>query len=459
MFASGSRLTNQRWSVDILAHQTERELPPGAARGDVRRGKCPATCCRGRLPPYARSKACPPARGARKISRDHAASADGGGYLISNLVGAFAIGRDNNGGGLTARAKRKEADRPRADANLLSRQHEAARGFCDRIHAAIVQRALSSKFRPAADETMNSEQSANAVVMIRPLRFYPNPETALDNAFQGVVADAPDAVAARVRVEFDGAVTTLSGAGVTVHVFEDTPYPAKPDAVFPNNWFSTHRDGRVALYPMYAPSRRPERRLDLIASLRERYHVTDVVDYSPYEKRGLYLEGTGSLVLDHIHRLAYVSLSKRADREPLQKFCADFDYEPVTFQSSGDDGRPIYHTNVMLCVGTQFVLVGLEMIDDPAQRETVRSRFAATGKTIIALNRDQIANFAGNALELQNGREKLLVLSVRAASHLTAAQRTTIERFARLLPLSLPTIELAGGSARCMMATVHLPLR
>jgi len=305
-----------------------------------------------------------------------------------------------------------------------------------------------------------SEQSANAVVMIRPSRFYPNPETALDNAFQEAVeTESSDTLTAQARAEFDEAVRTLSAAAVKVHVFDDTLAPEKPDAVFPNNWFSTHHDGRIALYPMYTPSRRAERRHDIIASLKQHYRVSEVVDYSSAEERGLYLEGTGSLVLDHENRIAYVSLSRRADREPLEKFCADFNYEPVTFQSSSDDGRPIYHTNVMLCVGTQLALVGLEMIDDPAQRETVRSSLAATGKIIIALGRDQIANFAGNALELRNSHEKLLVLSARAASHLTAAQRTTIERFARLLPLSLPTIELAGGSARCMMATVHLPLR
>ena len=296
--------------------------------------------------------------------------------------------------------------------------------------------------------------------MIRPSRFYPNPETALDNAFQEEVGtESSDMLTARARAEFDEAVQTLSAAGVKVHVFDDTLAPEKPDAVFPNNWFSTHHDGRIALYPMYTPSRRAERRRDIIVSLQQHYRVSEVVDYSSSEERGLYLEGTGSLVLDHENRIAYVSLSRRADRELVERFCADFDYEAVTFQSNGDDGRPIYHTNVMLCVGTQFVLVGLEMIDEPVQRETLRRSLAATGKTIILLSRDQIANFAGNALELQNGHEKLLVLSARAASHLTAGQRTTIERFARLLPVSLPTIELAGGSARCMMATVHLPLR
>ena len=304
-----------------------------------------------------------------------------------------------------------------------------------------------------------SQQSTNAVVMIRPQRFYPNPETALDNAFQQeIVADSPDTISARAQTEFDCAVETLSSAGVAVHVFEDTPTPAKPDAVFPNNWFSTHHDGRVALYPMHTPSRRPERRRDLIERLRERYRVTEVVDYSPYEKRGLYLEGTGSLVLDHVHRIAYVSLSRRADREPLEQFCADFDYEALTFTSSGDDGRLIYHTNVMMCLGSQFALVGLEMIDNRAQRETVRARLEETGKTIIALDRNQIANFAGNALELHNEQDKLLVLSTRAVAHLTGEQRATLERFSRLLPLSLPTIELAGGSARCLLATIHLPL-
>jgi hypothetical protein len=296
--------------------------------------------------------------------------------------------------------------------------------------------------------------------MIRPSRFYPNPETALDNAFQQEAADdVPPMISAKAQLEFDRAVEALTAAGVTVHVYDDTPAPAKPDAVFPNNWFSTHHDGRIALYPMYSPSRRVERRPDLIASLRERYRVTDVVDYSPYEKRGLYLEGTGSLVLDHVHRLAYVSLSKRADCEPLQKFCADFDYEPVTFESTGGDGRPIYHTNVMMCLATHFALVGLEMIDDHAQRETVRTRLEATGKTIISLTREQIENFTGNALELHNEQNKLLILSTRAATHLRDEQRATIERFARLLPLALPTIELAGGSARCMIATVHLPPR
>ncbi len=294
--------------------------------------------------------------------------------------------------------------------------------------------------------------------MIRPSRFYPNPETARDNAFQETPQPGQD-LTALALLEFDHAVTALREAGVTVHVFEDTATPAKPDAVFPNNWFSTHRDGRIALYPMYSPSRRAERRSDLLERLREFYQITAIVDYSPYEKKGLYLEGTGSLVLDREQRIAYVSLSRRADREPLQQFCADFAYESHPFESISADGRPIYHTNVMLCLGADFALVGLDQIPDRAQREALARKLETTGKTVIPLSPDQIANFAGNALELETQSGRLLVLSARAAAALTDEQRQIIERSARLLPLALPTIELAGGSARCMLATIHLPAR
>jgi hypothetical protein len=302
------------------------------------------------------------------------------------------------------------------------------------------------------------QQSANAVVMIRPFRFYPNPETASDNAFQReVTATDADTISKAAQKEFDQTVELLRASGVTVHVFEDTPLPEKPDAVFPNNWFSTHPNGRVALYPMYSPARRNERRQDVIDELDKIYRIGALVDYSSYEQRGLYLEGTGSLVLDYVNRIAYVSLSKRSNRELVARFCKDFSFEPILFESVGDDGRPIYHTNVMMCLGSEFALVGLDLIADPGQRETIRRRLEASGKKVIELDRAQIANFAGNALELRNDSEKLLVLSKRAAEALTMEQRNEIERHARLLPLNLPTIELAGGSARCMMATIHLP--
>ena len=305
---------------------------------------------------------------------------------------------------------------------------------------------------------MAVEQSANAVLMIRPARFYPNPETAADNAFQqSVAAGEMPAISAAAQAEFDRAVETLRSEGVNVHVVDDTATPEKPDAVFPNNWFSTHHDGRVALYPMYSAARRLERRHDVIDELRKHYRINDVVDYSACETDGRCLEGTGSLVLDHVNKIAYASLSQRTHAEVLKQFCADFGYEPVTFRSASDDGRPIYHTNVMMCVATDFALVGLNTIPDQAEREGVQNLLEAHGKEVIELTPKQIAEFTGNAIELHNEREKLLVLSARAAKALTSDQQETIEQFAKQVPLSLPTIELAGGSARCMIATIHLP--
>jgi hypothetical protein len=303
-------------------------------------------------------------------------------------------------------------------------------------------------------------QSTNSVVMIRPSRFYLNPETAADNAFQRNDARDSDALTLMARKEFDAAVQTLRAAEVNVHVFEDTAEPEKPDAVFPNNWISTHHDGRVALFPMYSALRRRERRQDIVEELRKHYRVTDVIDYSAFEDHGSYLEGTGSLVLDHLNKIAYVSLSNRSNPKVVKRFADDFGYEPVTFTSVSSNGQPIYHTNVIMCIATGFAMVGLEMIPNKAERQQVRACLEKTGKEIVELSADQIANFAGNAIELHNkDGEKLLVLSSRAVRALTENQREKLSRYARLVPLDLPTIELAGGSARCMIATIHLPPR
>jgi hypothetical protein len=243
-----------------------------------------------------------------------------------------------------------------------------------------------------------------------------------------------------------------------VRVFEDTAEPEKPDAVFPNNWISTHHDGRIALFPMYSPLRRLERRQNIVDELRKHYRVTQIIDYSAFEDEGCCLEGTGSLVLDHVNKIAYVSLSNRSNPKVIQRFADDFGYEAVTFTSLGSNGQPIYHTNVMMCIGTSFAMIGLDIIPNKAERRQVRARLEKTGKEIVELSSDQIANFAGNAIELhdQNG-EKLLVLSSRAARVFTEEQRDTLSRYTRIVPLELTTIELGGGSARCMIATIHLP--
>jgi hypothetical protein len=303
-------------------------------------------------------------------------------------------------------------------------------------------------------------QSTNSVLMIRPARFYPNPQTAADNAFQGSAHLGSDALTAMARKEFDAAVQRLRAAGVNVHVFEDSVEPEKPDAVFPNNWVSTHHDGRIALFPMYSALRRRERRQDIVEELRKHYRVTKVIDYSPFENEGCCLEGTGSLVLDHLNRIACVSLSNRSNPKVIQRFADDFSYEPVIFTSIDSNGQPIYHTNVMMCIGTSFAMIGLEMIRNKAERQRVRARLEQTGKEVVELSAGQIANFAGNSIELHNHNgEKLLALSSRAAQALTDKQRETLNRYTQLVPLDLPTIELGGGSARCMIATIHLPAR
>ena len=309
-------------------------------------------------------------------------------------------------------------------------------------------------------QTPAHAQSTNSVLMIRPSRFYPNPETAADNAFQRSADRDANALTMMARKEFDAAVQTLRAAGINVHVFEDTTEPEKPDAVFPNNWFSTHHDGRVALFPMYSALRRRERREDILQELRRYYQITEVIDYSSFEDEGYCLEGTGSLVLDHLNKIAYVSLSNRSNPKMIQRFAQDFSYEPITFTSIGSNGQPIYHTNVMMCIGTGFAMVGLEMIPNEAERQKVRTRLENTRKEIVELTADQIGNFAGNAIELhsKNG-EKLLVISARARRALTERQREKLSRYARFISLELPTIEIGGGSARCMIATIHLPAR
>ena len=296
--------------------------------------------------------------------------------------------------------------------------------------------------------------------MVRPHHFRPNPETAGDNSFQARTngLDAED-TARRAFAEVTAAAAALETAGVRVHLFDDRGELHTPDAVFPNNWFSTHAGGHVAIYPMYAQSRRRERRSDVIELLKAEYRVQDVIDYSGLEADGMFLEGTGAMVLDHVHRIAYTAQSNRADPVALERFCTHFNYEPMAFATADAQGHPCYHTNVMLCVGTDFALGGFDLITDPARRHAVRARLRETGRELIELSPWQIGEFAGNALELQGTQGRVLAMSARAAASLSPAQKAVIERSAALLPLAVPTIELAGGSVRCMLAGIHLARR
>ena len=305
----------------------------------------------------------------------------------------------------------------------------------------------------------NTLQAPRAVIMIRPHAFRPNAETSRDNAYQAAAKGTAAEVARTARDEHDAAVASLRTAGITVHVFDDDGSRDTPDSVFPNNWFSSHPGGSVGVYPMYPASRRRERRSDVIEMLKTTYRVETIYDYSGLEHDDLFLEGTGAMVLDHVSRIAFVAKSNRADPIVLERFCTHFGYEPIAFDAADASGVPVYHTNVLMCIGTDFALVGLDMITDFARRDVIIRRLTETGRDVIALSPDQIANFAGNAIELTGTTGRYLVLSRRAADALTPRQRDRIERSARLLPLTLPTIECAGGSARCMIAGVHLTQR
>lgn len=306
---------------------------------------------------------------------------------------------------------------------------------------------------------MSLLQAPNAVVMIRPWRFHPNPETAADNAFQRVSPQCDDEVANQARREFDEMVETLRTHGVKVHVFDDYGEHETPDCVFPNNWFSTHSGGHVAMYPMYSPSRRRERRVDVINMLKSEYRVQDVIDFSGLEWDGLFLEGTGAMVLDHLERVAYTANSNRANPIVLERFCSHFQYEPMAFDAFDSKGSAVYHTNVMMCVASQFVLIGSEMIANQYRRKEIVKRLENSARQVIELDFSQIENFAGNALELTGTKGRLLAISRRAHDLLQPAQIEIIENSATLVPLNVPTIELAGGSVRCMLAGIHLSSR
>lgn len=310
-----------------------------------------------------------------------------------------------------------------------------------------------------------SAQAPSTVVLVRAQRFTPNPATAADNAFQREVppGQSDEAISARAVAEMDALAQALRDVGVRVHVFEDEDH-TRPDSVFPNNWLSTHAGGMVAVYPMYASNRRHERRADVLEMLKSQYRVQTIVDYSGLEPDGIFLEGTGAMVLDHVSRVAYTARSHRADTHVLERFCTDFGYEPMAFDAVDSDGVPVYHTNVIACIGTDVALIALEMIRDPQRRADVRERLAVTGRAIVELSEAQVREFAGNAVELcgrtPDGRRRyVMAMSARARRSLRPDQVAAIEESCRIVAVDIPTIELAGGSVRCMIAGVHLDRR
>lgn len=295
--------------------------------------------------------------------------------------------------------------------------------------------------------------------MIRPVQFGFNAQTAVNNAFQ--LESAQEGVHDRALQEFDRFVDLLRNNGVDVVTVDDSTEPHTPDSIFPNNWVSFHDDGRMILFPMYAENRRLERKPAVIDSIRERFVVNNVIDLTGFENNQQFLEGTGSMVLDRDSKIAYACLSPRTDEVLLDQFCRLMHYRKVAFVAVDDQGRPIYHTNVMMCVGDRYVVICLEAIPSLDDRSRVLATIVDSGKEVIDISLAQMNHFAGNMLQVSNTNgEKLLVMSSQAYASLTVAQRQSLEHYNRILHAPLDTIEAnGGGSARCMMAEIHLPIR
>jgi len=305
-------------------------------------------------------------------------------------------------------------------------------------------------------------QSTDTVLMVRPAQFYPNAETAANNVFQKSLAGVGEAeILARAQAESDALASALRAVGVEVLVVDSRAGDATPDALFPNNWFSTHADGRVVLYPMYAPNRRRERREDVIDALASAhgFRIGARTDLTALEQRGIYLEGTGSLLIDRPAGVVYVCRSVRSHPDGIAAACEALDLRPVVFSAVDGSGYPIYHTNVMLALGTSFAVVCLEALEDPAERTALHDSLVAGGRQVIAITREQMGAYAGNALEVR-GRDARawLALSTRAWQSLDGRQRRAIESHVGIVAVPIPVIEtIGGGGVRCMLAEIFLP--
>lgn len=298
------------------------------------------------------------------------------------------------------------------------------------------------------------------LLMIRPARFGFNEQTAASNAFQHREAQQHNDVADKAMLEFDAFVELLRSKGVAVIVVNDTPEPHTPDAVFPNNWVSFHNNGDVFLYPMQAENRRLERREDIINQLEDTFRIKHIIDLSRFELQNKFLEGTGSMVLNRDDKIAYACLSPRTNPEVLEEFCRQAGYRPIVFRAFDQQQQAVYHTNVMMCIADRYVIICLDCITDKQERQAVVASFFQTGKDIFDISFEQMNQFAGNMLEVFNSDgESLIVMSGSAYRSLSDRQIATIQQFSRIIKSDIPAIEQnGGGSVRCMMAEVDLPL-
>jgi hypothetical protein len=321
----------------------------------------------------------------------------------------------------------------------------------------------STPMRTIRTSTQVQPQSTSRIMMVRPVRFAFNEQTATSNEFQNAeFADKTRKVAQEKALqEFEHMADVLTSAGVDVTIYEDTTEYDTPDSIFPNNWVSFHQSGKVIMYPMMAPNRRKERRMDIIDDLRKRYHVEEIIDLTHFENEEKYLEATGSMVLDRRFKIAYACLSPRTHPDVLDAFSEATGYEVVRFSAFDDQDVPIYHTNVLMCVGDIFAVVCLKAIKNLDERQQVRSILEETGKYIVEISLEQMKCFAGNMLLIKNKSDvKILMMSTKAYESLTEQQRDALDDYAELMHTDLTIIEgNGGGSARCMMAEIHLPLK
>jgi hypothetical protein len=308
---------------------------------------------------------------------------------------------------------------------------------------------------------MKFSQLPEVVLMVRPASLGFNPETADSNAFQSDVTESLPEVQPRALEEFDRMVDLLASHDIDVRVWEDTATPPKPDAVFPNNWFSVHPTGELVLYPMMAPNRRTERRSDLIDWLQQEFPITRVIDLSVEESHDKFLEGTGSLVIDYPHAYAYACSSPRSNESLFHQVCRQLGLKGVYFRAVDQEGKPVYHTNVIMAIGEKFAVVCLDAIRDVDDQDRVLDALAESNKQVVAISYDQMRSYAGNMLEVKSrSGEPYVVLSEKAFHSLLPGQIHAISRHAEMIPVPIPTIEtVGGGSVRCMMAGIFLPSR
>lgn len=302
-------------------------------------------------------------------------------------------------------------------------------------------------------------QTTSHVLMIRPVRFGYNPETAVNNAFQK--QEDSNNIQALALSEFDVYVELLRNKGIDVTVVDDTPKPHTPDSIFPNNWVSFHEDGTICFYPMFAENRRCERKQHVLEAVYEKFEVNRIIDFTAYEADNKFLEGTGSMILDRPNKLAYACLSPRTDKEVFLDFCGKLGYKPVYFTADDRSGQLIYHTNVMMCIAEQYAVICLDSIKNEAERKVVAKQIEQSGKEIIAISMEQMNCFAGNMLQVRNNLNQLVLLMSNVAyQSLSSAQQENLQIYNDIIHPSLCHIETnGGGSARCMVAEVFLQAR